>query len=335
MPSTSLPILNPILNQSPGPTLLSNPPTFSSFTHDPPSPPIPSPILSSAPHSASSSSILAAPSIQIPPLNPSASASIHPMITHARNNISKPKNPTDGTVRYPLPRALLAKASPSEVEPTCYSAAIKDANWRSAMNLEFDALLKNQIWTLVPSTSAENIIGCKWVFRLRRKADGTIDRYKARLVAKGFHQQPGIDYGETYSPVIKPTTVCIVLSIALSSGWPIHQIDIQNAFLHGNLSEEVYMSQPPGFAHPQYPTHLWKLQKALYGLKQAPMALFSKLSCKLINLGFHSSKSDTSLFIYQSATYHMFVLIYIDDILIICSKPAVIHELLLYIMNSL
>jgi hypothetical protein len=87
------------------------------------------------------------------------------------------------------------------------------------------------------------------------------------LVAKGFHQQLGINYGETDSPVIKPTTVCIVLSIALSNGWPIHQIDIQNAFLYGDIFEVVYMSQPPGFPHPQFLNHICKLQKALYGLK--------------------------------------------------------------------
>jgi hypothetical protein len=196
------------------------------------------------------------------------------------------------------------------------------------MNVEFDALLKNHTWTLVPPESATNVVGCKWVFRLKRKADGSIDRYKARLVAKGFHQQPGIDYGETYSPVIKPTTVRIVLFVALSNGWPIHQIDIQNAFLHGNLSEKVYMTQPPGFAHPQFPTHLCYLQKALYGLKQAPRAWFSRLSCKLLALGFYGSQSDTSLFIYKSTTHTMFVLIYVDDILITSSSSLAIRELL-------
>jgi len=110
------------------------------------------------------------------------------------------------------------------------------------MNTEFDALLQNRTWTLIPPTSATNVIGCKWVFLLKRKADGSIDRYRTRLIAKGFHQQPVIDYGETYSLVIKPTTVRIVLSLALSNGWPIHQIDIHNAFLHGDISEVVYMS---------------------------------------------------------------------------------------------
>ena len=113
---------------------------------------------------------------------------------------------------------------------------------------------------------------CKWVFRIKRHVDGTIERYKARLVAKGFHQQFGVNYEETYSPVIKLTTVRTVLSIAISAGWKIHQIDIQNAFLHGTLFEEVFMQQPPGFQHPQFPNHICKFQKAIYGLKQAPRA---------------------------------------------------------------
>jgi hypothetical protein len=110
------------------------------------------------------------------------------------------------------------------------------------MNTEFDALLSNDTWTLVPPTTNTNIVGCKWVFHLKCKVDGTIDRYKAGLVAKGFHQQPGIDYEETYNLVVKPTTIRLVLSLAISSGWPIRQIDVQNAFLHEWLSEDVYMA---------------------------------------------------------------------------------------------
>ena len=147
-------------------------------------------------------------------------------------------------------------------------------------------------------------------------------------MAKGFHHQLGIDYGETFSPVIKPTLVRTVLSIALSAGWSIRQIDIQNAFLHGNLSEEVFMHQPPGYSHPSFPNHVCKLKKALYGLKQAPRAWFSRLSTRLIELGFHGSLSDTSLFIYKSSIYTMFILIYVDDIIITSSSSSAIDNLL-------
>jgi hypothetical protein len=141
------------------------------------------------------------------------------------------------------------------------------------MQVEFNALLKNKTWTLVPLSVAKSVVGCKWVFKLKRKVDGSTKRHKARLVAKGgFHQHASIDYGETFSLVVKPTTIRIVLSLAYSAGWTMKQIDIENAFLHGLLFEDVYMDQPPSFTHPSYPHHVCKLQKALYGLKQAPRA---------------------------------------------------------------
>ena len=102
------------------------------------------------------------------------------------------------------------------------------------MNLEFDALLKNQTWVLVPPHTAHNVIRCKWVFQIKRNADGSVECYKAHLVAKGFHQLPGVDFGETFSPVIKPTTIRTILSIVVSKG-------VENAFLHGHLFEDVYM----------------------------------------------------------------------------------------------
>ena len=109
------------------------------------------------------------------------------------------------------------------------------------------------MWTLVPKSATHNLVGCKWVFKLKRKAGGSIERYKVRLVAKEFHQQANVDFEETFSLVVKPTTIRIMLSVAYSVRWPIRQIDIQNAFLHGVLSEEVYMVQPSGFAHPSFP----------------------------------------------------------------------------------
>ncbi|CAL2238106.1 unnamed protein product [Prunus armeniaca] len=188
----------------------------------------------------------------------------HQMVTRAKAGISKP-NP-----RYAL--VATKHPIPSSVEPTCVSQAIKDPLWRAAMSTEFNALISNGTWELVPSDSTQNLIGCKWVFRIKRHPDGTIDRYKARLVTKGFHQRPGVDFSETFSPVVKPTTIRVVLHLALSHGWPIRQLDVNNAFLHGTLSDIVYMSQPPGFVDTNLPSHVCKLRKALYGLKQAPRA---------------------------------------------------------------
>jgi histone deacetylase 1/2 len=132
---------------------------------------------------------------------------------------------------------------------------------------EFQALLRNNTWRLVSPQSGINIIDSKWVFKVKKHADGTIERYKARLVAKGFKQWYGLDYEDTFSPVVQPTTVRLLLSLAVTRGWSLRQLDVQNAFLHGVLEEEVYMCQPSGFVDPSCPQYLCHLEKALYGLK--------------------------------------------------------------------
>jgi len=131
--------------------------------------------------------------------------------------------------------------------------------------------MKNQTWFLVLTSSQMNIIGCKWVFKVKRKANRSVDRY-ARLVAKGFNQHEGFDYVETFSPVVKPATICTILSLAVSSNWSLQQLDVQNVFLNGYLEETVYMKQPPGFHDSSRPHDVCQLHKALYGLKQAPRA---------------------------------------------------------------
>ncbi|KAI4305008.1 hypothetical protein L6164_028399 [Bauhinia variegata] len=173
----------------------------------------------------------------------------HPMTTRSKNNIFKPKRIFHST-KQPLLESL---------EPTCVSQALKIPHWKQAMSEEFMVLLNNGTWDLVPPSSQLSPIGCKWIFKIKRHPDGSISRYKARLVAKGFHQMHGVNYFDTFSPVIRPQTIKLVLSIALAYNWPICQMDVNNAFLQGTLHEEVYMQQPPGFIHPSYPSHVFRM----------------------------------------------------------------------------
>jgi hypothetical protein len=139
---------------------------------------------------------------------------------------------------------------------------------------EYEALRANDTWRLVPHPPDANIVTGKWIFRHKFHADGSLARHKARWVVHGFSQQHGIDYDETFSPVVKQATIHVVLSIAVSHGRPIHQLDVKNVFLHSHLDETVYCQQPSGFVDPSTPDHICLLQKSLYGLKQAPRAWY-------------------------------------------------------------
>ncbi|KAH9750727.1 reverse transcriptase Ty1/copia-type domain-containing protein [Citrus sinensis] len=154
------------------------------------------------------------------------------------------------------------------------------------MRDEYEALIRNKTWSLVSSSAEHKVVGNKWVFRVKQNSDGSIVKYKARLVAKGFQQTEGVDYFETFSPVVKSSTVRIILSLAAMHKWTIRQVDVNNAFLNGELTEDVYMCQLEGFVDLQKPNYVCKLKKALYGLKQAPRACkvfalkdLGKLSC--------------------------------------------------------
>uniref|UniRef100_A0A803NRU8 Integrase catalytic domain-containing protein n=1 Tax=Cannabis sativa TaxID=3483 RepID=A0A803NRU8_CANSA len=241
---------------------------------------------------------------------PSPPINNHSMKTRAKSGIYKPK-------------ALLVSQEPSNVK-----AALKEEKWCNAMSEEMVALKKNGTWTYVPLPSGRTPIGCKWVYKEKLNADGNVNRNKARLVAKGFHQQAGFDFTETFSPVVKPVTIRTVLSLAMTNNWTLQQLDVNNAFLNGDLKEEVYMTQPPGFELVDAPHLVCKLHKALYGLKQAPRAWFNKLHHCLDTFGFQSSKSDQSLFIKHTASSITLILVYVDDISITGSDSSLISTLI-------
>jgi len=138
------------------------------------------------------------------------------------------------------------------------------------MEEEYTVLLANQTWDLVPRPWGSNIVTGKWIWTHKRRADGTLERYKARWVLRGSTQRPNVDYDETFSPVVKPAIVRTVLLLALTRGWPVHKLDVKNAFLQGVLTKTVYCSQPAEFVDSSRPDMVCRLNKSLYGLKQAP-----------------------------------------------------------------
>ncbi|XP_019189582.1 PREDICTED: uncharacterized protein LOC109183985 [Ipomoea nil] len=179
-----------------------------------------------------------------------------------------------------------------------------------------------------------NIIGRKWVFRTKRKVDGFIERHKARLVAKGFNQLPGHDFFDTFNPVVKPNTVRLLLSIALSSGWTIKQLDVHNTFLNGHLYESVYMKQLRGYIGTSYPNRVCLLKMSLYGLKQAYRAWFNRLHTFLLSIGFQESKTDVSLFYYSQGSDCVYLLVYVDDILMMGSDTNLVLQLVSKLSTS-
>ncbi|PKU83242.1 Retrovirus-related Pol polyprotein from transposon TNT 1-94 [Dendrobium catenatum] len=196
------------------------------------------------------------------------------------------------------------------------------------MSAEFMALQQQGTWSLVPPPPNKIVLGSKWIFKLKTTPDGQIDRYKARLVAQGFKQEFGLNFNETFSPVAKLPTIRILLLLALQRHWPTLQLDISNAFLHGDLQEEVFMKQPPGFIDSQQPDYVCKLHKSLYGLRQAPRQWYNKLTQSLIQFGFIFSKADPSLLIFTKSHIQLYLLIYVDDLLLTGNDSTTIDRLL-------
>lgn len=167
------------------------------------------------------------------------------------------------------------------------------------MGVEVANMSETGTFELVPPEEDQNPLSCGWVHKVKRNADGSVLKLKSRLVARGNEQEEGLDYIETFSPVVRSATIRTVLHVAVTKKWSLKQLDVQNAFLHGDLKERVIMKQPPGFENPDKPDYVWRLKKAIYGLKQAPRTWFDKFSFFLLDFEFKCSFSDPSLFIYH------------------------------------
>lgn len=206
-------------------------------------------------------------------------------------------------------------------EPLTYEDATVIPAWQTAMRQEFDALIANDTWDLVTLPQGKRPIGCKWIYRIKYRADGSVERCKARLVAKGFTQKEGIDYAETFSPVVRMTTIRCLVTVAVKNHWILHQLDVNNAFLHSLLDEEVYMIPPQGLLLTDS-QQVCKLKKSLYSLKQAPRQWNRRLTEFLFSLGFLQYKYDYSLFTQHLDNQVIYLIVYVDDVIITGNNSA-------------
>ncbi|KAL8097015.1 hypothetical protein AgCh_030193 [Apium graveolens] len=199
-------------------------------------------------------------------------------------------------------------------EPASYREAVHDPLWQNAMVEELTALHQTHTWDLVPLPPGKHTIGCRWVYKIKTKADGSVERYKARLVARGYSQEYGLDYEETFAPVATMTTVRTLIAVSFIRKWKIFQMDVKNAFLYGDLHEEVYMTPPPGLPH--QPGYVCRLRKSIYGLRQSSRCWFEKFSTVLYSLGFRPSNQDSALFVRSTSAGRILLSLYVDDMII-------------------
>jgi ATP-binding cassette subfamily B (MDR/TAP) protein 1 len=202
-------------------------------------------------------------------------------------------------------------------EPECFSEAIKDENkkeWNKAMQEEMDSLYKNHTYELVKLPKGKKVLKNKWVYRIKQEEHTSHPRYKARLVVKGFSQRKGIDFGKIFSPVVKMTSIRMILGMAASLNLEVEQMDVKTAFLHGELEEEIYIEQPEGFLVKGKEDYVCKLKKSLYGLKQAPRQWYMKFEFVMGEQGYKRCSSDHCVFIKRfSGDDYIILLLYVDD----------------------
>ena len=211
-------------------------------------------------------------------------------------------------------------------EPWDFESAMEEKVWRDACEEDIKSIVKNKTWDLVDLPPGAKPIGLKWIFKIKRNADGRINKHKSRLVAKGYIQRHGIDFEEVFAPVARIETVRFIIALAASNGWEIHHLDVKTAFLLGEIKEEVYVKQPEGFEVEGEEDKVYKLNKALYGLRQAPRAWNEKLNKVLGQLKFTRCSKEPALYRKQEENRCLLVAVYVDDLLITGADQGLICE---------
>jgi hypothetical protein len=222
-------------------------------------------------------------------------------------------------------------------EPQTYQQAVTSPEreqWLEAINAEMKALADNQTWELVERPTDRKLVSCKWVFKVKHNADGSVERYKARLVARGFTQTEGVDYTETYAPVVKMTSIRVLLSIVAIHDLELHQMDVKTAFLNGVLEEDIYMQQPEGFIETGKEQLVCKLKRTLYGLKQSPRVWYQTIDKFFAETGFKRVEGDYGLYVIWNEDVKCIIALYVDDLLLACNSVLYMDKLKLALHNE-
>ena len=195
---------------------------------------------------------------------------------------------------------------------------MKKKEWMDAMIEEYQSILNNDVWEIVPRPKDKSVVSSKWIFKTKHSADGSIEKFKARFVTWGFSQKEGIDYEENFALVAIYTSIKTILALASKMKWKLHQMDVNTTFLNGFIEEEVYFEQPQGFETHDKKTHVWRLKKNLYGLKKAPRAWYGRVDGFLMSLGFTKSKANSNLYV-KVIDDGIMILLFINE----CKKNVV------------
>lgn len=200
-------------------------------------------------------------------------------------------------------------------EPVNVESALSNQEWKEAMDSELQAIERNNTWEWSDLPKGHKAIGLKWVFKVKKDAEGNVVKHKARLVAKGYAQREGVDFDEVFAPVARLETVRVLIALATHGNWELHHMDVKSDFLNGSLKEEVYVTQPPGFQSSKMASKVLKLNKALYGLKQAPRAWNAKLFSELGMPGFIKWQVEHAVYRKGTCESLLVIGVYVDDLL--------------------
>jgi hypothetical protein len=208
-------------------------------------------------------------------------------------------------------------------EPSFHGEALGEQVWQDAMTEEYQSILKNDVWDIVPRPEGKFVVTSKWIYKINHATDGSIEKYKAIFVVRGFSQVEGVDYEETFVLVARYTSIRSIIALVASMGWKLHQMDVKTTFLNGEIEEEVYIEKPEGFVIHDKRSHVCRLKKALYGLKQAPHTWYEKMDGFLMSLGFNKSVVDPNLYYHIDGNECLILVLYVDDLFLTDSERPI------------